>query len=330
MILTLLAALAAALFVPESPERSPGRINITSALLLSTWLVTLLLAVSQGHSWGWTSPITIGLFVATAVALPVWIVAEMRSDSPLIDMRMMRIPTVWTVNLVALLFGMGMYAMFAFVPQFLQTPDGITGYGFGASVTESGLLLLPQTVATFLAGLCSGRLAARFGSKVVLVVGAGFTSLGTLGMVLAHEHVWQVLVETTVLGLAFGLAFAALSNLIVDAVPQSQTGVASGMNANIRTVGGALGSAVFAGVVTLHARPDGLPVEAGYTNGFTILVVTSALAALVAVFVPVIKAGIHVVAGEQAEYETAHPARKLDGVQVPPVVADVEVETPAR
>ncbi|WP_137294438.1 MFS transporter [Nocardioides dongxiaopingii] len=302
MIMTVLAALAAHRYVPESPERTPGRINVTSALLMSTWLVTLLLAVSQGHSWGWASPVTVGLFAATAVALPVWVWAEARSDSPLIDMRMMRIPTVWTVNLVALLFGMGMYSMFAFLPQFLQTPE-LTGYGFGATVTQSGLLLLPQTVATFLAGVFSGRLAVRFGSKAVLVAGAALTSIGTLGLVVAHDALWLVVAETTLLGLAFGLAFAALSNLIVDAVPQSQTGVASGMNANIRTVGGALGSAVLASVVTANARPDGLPVEAGYTNGFTVLVVTSALAALVAVFVPVVKARTHVVAGPQADAE---------------------------
>ena len=251
MIMTTPAALAAYLFVPESPERTPGRIKVSSALLMSTWLVTLLLGVSQGHSWGWSSPITVTLLVATVVVLPVWVWAEARSDSPLVDMRMMRIPTVWTVALVALLFGMGMYSMFAFLPQFLQTPDTVTGNGFGASVTESGLLLLPQTVATFLAGLFSGRLAARYGSKAVLVVGAGLTSLATLGLVLAHDDVWQLLVETTLPGLAFGLAFAALSNLIVDAVPQSQTGVASGMNANIRTAGGALDSAVIASVVGL-------------------------------------------------------------------------------
>lgn len=301
MIMTLLAAAAAHLFVPESPERAPGRINVGSALLMSTWLVTLLLAVSQGSSWGWGSPITVGLFVATAVVLPVWVYAEAHSDSPLVDMRMMRIPTVWTVNLVALLFGMGMYSMFAFVPQFLQTPGDLTGYGFGATVTESGLMLLPQTIATFLAGLWSGRLAARFGSKAVLVVGAGLTSVGMLAIVLFHDHVWQLVLEATLLGLAFGLAFAALSNLIVDAVPQSQTGVASGMNANIRTVGGALGSAVLASVVTANARPDGLPVEAGYTHGFTVLVVTSALAALVAVFVPVVRAATRTTAEQPVE-----------------------------
>ncbi|MFB9315212.1 MFS transporter [Nocardioides plantarum] len=308
MVMTVLAALAAYFFVPESPERTAGRINVSSALLMSSWLVTLLLAVSQGHSWGWGSPITVGLFVATAVLLPVWVRAEARSDSPLIDMRMMRIPTVWTVNLVSLLFGMGMYSMFAFLPQFLQTPDDVTGYGFGASVTQSGLMLLGQTVATFLAGIYSGRLAARFGSKAVLVVGATLTAFGTLGLVVAHDQLWMVLAETTVLGLGFGLSFAAMSNLIVDAVPQSQTGVASGMNANIRTVGGALGSAVLASVVTANARPDGLPVEAGYTHGFGVLVVTSTLAALVAVFVPVIKARTHVVPGPQTEAEAAEHA----------------------
>jgi EmrB/QacA subfamily drug resistance transporter len=302
MVMTALAAVAAAVWVPESPERTPGRINVGSALLLSGWLVALLLAVSQGHVWGWSSGRVVGLFVLAAVLLPVWVVAETRSADPLVDMRMMRIPTVWTVNLVALLFGMGMYSMFAFLPQFLQTPE-LTGYGFGVTVTVSGLLLLPQTAATFVAGLLSGRLAAAHGSKAVLVVGATLTSLGTLGLTVLHDQLWQVVVETTVLGLAFGLAFAAMSNLVVDAVPQSQTGVASGMNANIRTVGGALGGAVLASVVTAGARPDGLPVEAGYTHGFGVLVVTSALAALVAVFVPVIKARTHVVPGPQAVAE---------------------------
>ncbi len=302
MAMTLIAAVAAAVFVPESPERTPGRINVGSALLLSAWLVALLLAVSQGHSWGWGSGRVLSLFVAAAILLPVWVTAESRSETPLVDMHMMRIPTVWTVNLVALLFGAGMYSMFAFLPQFLQTPQ-LTGYGFGVSVTVSGLVLLPQTAATFLSGIFSGGLAARFGSKAVLVAGAALTSLGTLGLTLAHQHLWQIVLETTILGLAFGLAFAAMSNLVVDAVPQSQTGVASGMNANIRTVGGALGGAILASVVTAGARPDGLPVEAGYTHGFGLLVVTSALAAVVALFVPVIKARTHLVAGPQAEAE---------------------------
>ncbi|WP_460830940.1 MFS transporter [Nocardioides hungaricus] len=302
MGMTTAAALAAALWVPESPERAPGRINVGTALLLSAWLVALLLGVSQGHVWGWGSARVIGLFVAAAVLLPVWVLAEARSAEPLVDMEMMRIPTVWTVNLVALLFGFGMYSMFAFLPQFLQTPEA-SGYGFGASVTESGLLLLPQTAATFVAGILAGRLASRLGSKPILALGAALTALGTLGLAVARDDLWLVLVETTVLGLAFGLAFAAMSNLVVDAVPQSQTGVASGMNTNIRTVGGAIGSAVLASVVTAQVQPNGFPVESGYTAAFVLLTATSGAAAVVAVLVPVVRARTHVVPGPQAEAE---------------------------
>ncbi|GAA4698564.1 MFS transporter [Nocardioides conyzicola] len=302
MVMTIVAAVAAAVWVPESPERTPGRINVGTALLMSVWLVALLVGVSQGHHWGWSSGKVIGLFVIAAVMLPVWVIAEARSKEPLIDMQMMRIPTVWTVNLVALLFGMGMYAMFAFVPQFLQTPE-VAGYGFGVSVSESGLLLLPQTVATFIGGIAAGRLAARFGSKALLVVGATLTAVGTFGMAFAHGELWMVLIETSILGLAFGLAFAAMSNLVVAAVPQSQTGVASGMNTNIRTVGGAIGSAVIATVVTSSLLPTGVPTESGYTHGFLLLAITSTAAAVVSVLVPVVKAVTHVVPGPQAEAE---------------------------
>lgn len=290
MAMTIGAAIAARRYVPDSPVRTPGRINVVAALLLSTWLVCLLLPVSQGREWGWGSPLTVGLLVASAVVAVLWVRTEVRSEVPLIDMRMMRLPAVWTTNLVALLFGVGMYAGFAFIPQFLQTPES-TGYGLGLTVTQSGLLLLPQAAATFLAGLSSGRLAARHGSKRVLVLGAGLTSASTFGLAFVHDEVWQTLVWTTVMGVAFGLAFAAMSNLVVESVPASQTGVASGMNANIRTVGGALGGAVLASVVTAGARADGLPVEAGYVNGFGLLGCTALAATVVAVLIPTWRGG---------------------------------------
>ncbi|MCW2606560.1 MAG: Multidrug resistance transporter, superfamily protein [Frankiales bacterium] len=286
MVMTTLAALAAWRYVPASPVRTEGRIDLLAAFLLSAWLVCLLLPVSQGRDWGWGSPRTVGLLAAAVVLCGLWVRTEVRSDTPLIDMRMMRIPAVWTTNLVSLLFGVGMYAGFAFLPQFLQTPER-AGYGFGASVTQSGLLLLPQSLATFTAGLLSGRLAARFGSKKLLVLGAALSSLAQLGLTLVHDQVWQVMAASALGGIAFGLAFAAMSNLVVDAVPMSQTGVASGMNANIRTVGGAIGGAVLGSVVTAGARADGLPVEAGYTHGFAVLAGCSLLAALVALLVPV-------------------------------------------
>jgi EmrB/QacA subfamily drug resistance transporter len=288
MIVTIGAAIATAVFVPESPVRTPGRINVVAALLLSAWLVCLLLPVSQGSAWGWTSPGVLALLTAAAVLCAVWVRTEVRSADPLVDMRIMRLPAVWRTNLVAVLMGVGMYSFYAFLPQFLQTPAS-AGYGFAATVTDSGWLLLPQSAATFLAGLASGRLAARYGSKRVLVVGSSLNAIGLGVLTVAHDELWQVLGVTLVTGLAFGLAFAAMSNLVVEAVPSSQTGVASGMNANIRTIGGALGGAALASIVTAGVRADDVALESGYTNGFGFLAVIALLATVVAVFVPVLR-----------------------------------------
>ncbi|WP_225847138.1 MFS transporter [Streptomyces sp. HPF1205] len=286
MILTVVAAVAAFVFVPRSPVRMPGRISWAPALLLSAWLVALLVALSQAPVWGWGSGRVIGLFAAAAVLAAGWVEVERRAATPLIDMTMMRRPAVWTTNLVALLFGVGMYAMFAFLPEFVQTPKS-TGYGFGASVTESGLILLPLTVTMFLAGLWANGLAARVGAKGVVLLGS---LIGTAAMALiafAHAHTWELYVATGVMGLGFGFAFAAMSSLIVSAVPAEQTGVASGMNANIRTIGGSIGAALMASVVTASPAADGLPREAGYTHGFTMLGGALLVAAIAAILIPV-------------------------------------------
>jgi EmrB/QacA subfamily drug resistance transporter len=280
-----LAAVATYLVVPESPVRTPGRISWLPAVLLSGWLVCLLLAVSQAPSWGWASGPVLGLLLAAVVLCVAWVVVELRSATPLIDMRMMRIPAVWTTNLVALLFGAGMYSTFAFLPEFVQTPSS-AGYGFGASITESGLIILPMTITMFAFGLASGSLSARFGAKAVLIAGSTITIVPFLMMAFAHSALWQVAVAMGLLGVGFGLAFSAMSNIIVDAVPTTQTGVASGMNANIRTIGGCLGAAVVASVITSTTQADGYPKEAGYTAGFGLLALALALAALCGLLIP--------------------------------------------
>jgi MFS family permease len=288
LVVLVAAALAAQFLVPESPVRSAGSINWPAALLLSGWLVALLLPVSQAPSWGWASGRVIGLLVTAVVLAGLWVLVESRSGQPLIDMRMMRVRAVWATNLVALLFGMAMYAAFAFLPQFLQTPSA-AGYGFGSSVTESGLLMLPQTIASFVLGLVAGKLAQRIGSKLVLLVGTLVSAAGYLAMALAHDSQGAILTVSVVMGVGFGLAFAAMSNLIVAAVPPSQTGVASGMNANIRTIGGSLGAAVMASVVTARTGPAGLPAEAGYVNGFLMLTGALVLAAGAVLLIPAVR-----------------------------------------
>jgi MFS family permease len=285
MILTIVAAVWAVLGVPESPVRAPGRVSWLPAVLLSGWLVALLVAVSEAPDWGWASGRVLGLLAGTVLLGAGWVAAELRAATPLIDMAMMRRTAVWTNNLVALLIGVGLYAMFAFLPEFVQTP-AVAGYGFGASITRSGLMLLPSSVTMFVVGLFVGRLIGRLGGKVVVVAGCLIGCAAMAILAFAHRQKWEIYISTALMGTGFGLAFSAMSALVVAAVPPSQTGVASGMNANIRTIGGSVGSAVMASLVASRLAPSGLPRESGYMTGFAVMACGLALAALAGLLIP--------------------------------------------
>ena len=285
MIVLAVAVVAAQVFVPESPVRTAGRLNWPAAILLSGWLVALLVAISEAPTWGWGSGKVLGLIALAIVLAAAWIVVESRSAQPLIDMRMMRIPAVWTTNVVALLFGVSQYATLAFLPEFLQTPKS-AGYGFGSSITESGLLLLPLSVFMFIFGSWSGRLSARFTAKTVLITGSLITIATFVLLTVAHHHKWEILLAMAIQGAGFGLVYAAMSSLVVQAVPPEQTGVASGMNTNIRTIGGSIGAAVMSSIVVSGIQPGGLPKESGYTHGFLVLTLAAVGAAVASFFVP--------------------------------------------
>ncbi|MEU4198280.1 MFS transporter [Kribbella sp. NPDC026611] len=272
-------------YVPESPVRVPGRIDWVAAAFLSGWLIALLLPVSSGRMWGWTSVRTIGLFVLAAVLLAGWIRVELRSRNPLIDMRMMRIPAVWTTNLVALLFGAAMFAVYAFVPQFIQIPR-IAGFGFGASVTQAGLLMLPMLVTMAVGGSLSGPLTPHFSAKAQVISGSATTLVAALFFAAFHDEPWQLAVSTALFGVGLGLAYASMVALIVQNVPREQTGAATGMNANIRTIGGSIGTALASTIITGHLQPSGLPAESGFTDTFLLLSAFAAAAVLVALVIP--------------------------------------------
>ena len=101
---------------------------------------------------------------------------------------MMRIRGVWTVNAAAFLVGAGMYSSFILIPEFAETPAS-AGYGFGASVTQAGLFLLPSTLAMLLVGPVAGRLAERVGSRVPLILGGtGDDALAFMLLAVAHAQ----------------------------------------------------------------------------------------------------------------------------------------------
>jgi MFS family permease len=279
LAMSLGATAATFVFVPESPVRAPGGINWLGGLLMSGWLVTGLVAISYGPTWGWKSSTVLELLCATVVLTVLWIWSELRSKSPMVDMKMMRIRAVWSTNLAALLFGFGLFAMFITVPQFAQTPIHV-GYGFGASVTQSGFYLLPFAVAMLIVAPLNGRIAAAIGSKPILIAGSFFGAASYLLLTVTHSHAWSIYTASGLLGVGMALGYASMANLIIEAVPADQTGIATGMNTNVRSIGAALGSGIATSFVVSKILKDGFPAEHGYVLAFA----ASGLAMLVAAF----------------------------------------------
>ncbi|RHW26223.1 MFS transporter [Nocardioides immobilis] len=284
-IVTALAAIGAFVFVPESPVRLVGRINPIPALLLSGWLVLLLLAVSEGNDWGWGSLRILAMLGSAVVLFGGWVWVEQRIKLPLIDIRLMRSRGVWTANAVAFAVGFGTFASLAFLPQMLQAPTQ-TGYGFAATITASGLVLLPASALGFVMGWIAPRLVRRFSARSVICVGAASNAFAYAAVGLFHGELWQVGLWMVVQGIGNGCVVSSLAGVVLGAVPPHQSGVASGMNSNIRLVGGSIGSAVMAGIVTARSDGHGYALEAGYRNGFLALAVGALAAVGFALLIP--------------------------------------------
>ncbi|HTX46531.1 MAG TPA: MFS transporter [Solirubrobacteraceae bacterium] len=284
LVVTVLAAIATWRYIPESPVRSPGRINWVAAALMSLGISAVLIAVAQTTVWGWGDPRTIGVFAFGLLVCVAWVAVEVRSANPLVDMSMMRLRGVWTTNLAAFLLGAGMYASFIVLPQFAQLPKR-TGFGFGASIVVSSLYLLPCALVMGALGTVAGRVAKRFGSKSAMIAGTAISAVSFAWMLIAHRHPYDFLIGATLLGIGIGLAFAALGNLIVQAVPPTQTGVASGVNTVMRTLGGALGGQLSATFI-VDNQAHGLPSVAGFNASFLMAVVFLIVCVVASALVP--------------------------------------------
>ncbi|MFI9470072.1 MFS transporter [Streptomyces sp. NPDC052492] len=283
--LILIAAAASRVAIPSSSARNSTPVSWLATTLLAGWLVALLVPLAQASQWGWTSPAVSLPILASVVLASWWVITEKRSDRPLIDMRMMRSTAVWTTNLVSMLFGVSLFAVLAFLPIFVQTPPG-AGYGFGASVTQAGLLLLPMTVTMFFAGLLSAQLVRAFGPRHVLVAASALNVMAVVALAVEHDRSWHIAAALALMGVSLGIAFSTMSNVIVAAVRPDQTGVANGVTANVRTIGGSVGVAVMSGILGAHTSASGLPTENGYTYGFAVLALAGVAALLVAAFIP--------------------------------------------
>jgi EmrB/QacA subfamily drug resistance transporter len=286
VIVTALSALATWRWVPESPIRVSARIDWLGGLLLSLALGALLLAVSEGNVWGWGSAGVLGLLAGSAGLAALWTAWELRVVDPLVDLRLMCARPVWSTNLAGLMVGFSIFGGFILVPQLVEAVPA-AGYGFAASATAAGLFLLPSSALMLVGGPFSGRLGTRFGSRLPLALGSLAAAAGYLLLALAHDARIEIYLASALLGLGLGLALAAMAHLIVEAVPVDMTGVASGINAIMRSIGGSIGAQLAAALVSASYVLDGrFPAEAGFTRAFAMSAAGALVAAVATLAIP--------------------------------------------
>ena len=255
-------------YVPESPLRTPSRVDVPGAVLLSGALVALMVALTEGERWGWTSLWIVGLAAASAALFVAWALVELRSRSPLVDMRMLVHRPVLLTNVTTMIAGFALFTCFVLVPAFVEAPRA-RGYGFGATATEAGLYLLPSSIAMLFAGPLAGIVGRRVGSKWPLAGGMLVLAAAALLLSQAHDEPWQVLVASAALGVGVGAAFAAMVSLVAENVDPREMGVATGMNTVVRMVGAVVGGQVGAALLTAQRIPGTeLPAESAFTWAF--------------------------------------------------------------
>jgi len=278
-----ISVIAILIAVPESPVRSGGRFDYLGAGFISLWLTALLLAITKGEHWGWTSPQVLGLFAAAAVLFALWIPWELRVSQPVIDLRTTAYRPVMLTNITTLIVGVAMYANMLSSTQLLEMPTS-TGYGFGFTVFHSGLALLPSALAMVLMAPVAARIVTLFGPKYALITGGFVLAAGYLFRTFFITGVWEIMLGAVIVSSGTMIAFSAAPNIIMRVVPITETSAANGLNNVMRTMGTSVSSAAVAAVLTGITMVVGGEVFP-QLRAFQVIYVGATIAALVGVVV---------------------------------------------
>jgi MFS family permease len=284
----LLLIVGVLLLVSESAVRSRGRFDYLGAVLLSIALTALLLGISKGGTWGWTSQPVIGLFVLTVAVLAFWVPYQLKIGYPLVDLRTSGRRPVLLTNIASVLAGFAMFANMLLTTQQLQLPLA-TGYALGLSVSAAGLAMIPSGLAMVVFAPVSGRMINRYGGRLTLITGTVVMGIGYIGRVYSPHTLAAVIIGSTVVGIGTAIAYASMPTIIMASVPITETASANGLNALLRAIGTATSSAAVAAVlgsVTMQVGGAPLPSFTAFQDVFWMAGLAAISAAVVTLFIP--------------------------------------------
>ncbi|MCX6500691.1 MAG: MFS transporter [Arthrobacter sp.] len=252
--------------VPAGPDERAPRVpfDYNGAGLLGLGLGALLLGVSEGPNWGWSSPWTIGAFIVAAAVLAAWVRAELRTRHPLVNLRVLRNGEVLLANGTAVGLGAAMYIGLSISSLVAQAPAS-TGYGIALPVFWAGFVMFPLSVGSFGANRLVRRLSRRIRLATLLPIGAGIMAAAAMLLWVAHAELGEILIGMLVFGVGMGTSYAAMPALIARSVATEELGSSVSFNQVLRTVGSSFGTAASGAVLAGNMAPDLHPTGVGIT-----------------------------------------------------------------
>lgn len=328
------------LVVPESRVRTGGSFDYLGAVLLSMALTGLLLVISKGGAWGWTSQPVIVLFLIAVGSLTAWVPYELRVGQPLVDLRTSGRRPVLLTNIASVLLGFAMFANLLLTTQELQLPS-VTGYGFGLSVIFAGLLMVPSGLAMVVFAPVSGAMINRYGGRITLITGGLVMAVSYVARVYLSGNLTALVIGSTLVSIGTAIAYAAMPTLIMASVPITETASANGLNTLLRAIGTSTSSAAVAavlGAVTVTVGPVTAPSFQAFADVFWMAAGSALAACGIAWFIPAVTAhpqtrtgplarGGSVSAGDSQEVVVQGRIRRSDGLVPYPAVVTVMTTT---
>ncbi|MCR2813234.1 MFS transporter [Microbacterium sp. zg.Y1084] len=293
----LAAGLGVAVFVlvvwivPVSVLRTAGRFDYVGAAGLAVGLTGVLLAVSRGNEWGWTSPAVLACGLGGGAVLLVWGWYELRIAEPLLDLRVAARRPVLLTNIASLAMGFSLFASNVAYPQLLELPAPA---GFGLSLLSASLVIAPAGLVMMVLSPYSGRLARTVGPRLLLVLGAIALIVAYGFTLLFSSEVWHILVANLLVGVGIGFGYASMPMLIMRSVPQNETGASNGLNALFRSLGTSVAAAVIGAVLASLSVTQGgaqVPTASAFDVAFVLGGAAAVMALVLALFIPQRPAG---------------------------------------
>ena len=241
----ILGTVAAVLLLPRFGPTPVGRFDVLGFLTIGTGLFTLLLALTEGQDWGWTSYKVLILLTVAVLSFALFIVIELEVDRPLLDVRVFRFWPFTNSLLLISVLSVGLFTVLFYIPLYLQQSQGLGAF-------EAGLLLLPQALVMAVCMPVAGRVYDRFGPRWPAVIGLTIVAWGTyelhvLTLETSHGHlIWLLCLR------AFGMGIAMMPIMTggIAAVPPSMVSRASAFNNVVQRTSAALGLAVLTAMVS--------------------------------------------------------------------------------